>query len=123
MFKFSILDIHVHVIICCFNFYSYKTIYLLLKILNGKRNVQIIYNMTNFANFLFIFNRDTRKHIGTFENTERKLIKCELAILFKNTCLNENIFMNIDIYIYIDRKAYASWHDESPFKPLSTVLL
>ena len=38
--------------------------------LNDERNVQITYNMENFANFLFLFNQDTRKHIRTIENTE-----------------------------------------------------
>ena len=49
---------------------------------NGKRNVQIVYNMEHFGNFLFLFNQDTRKHIRTIENTEKKFIKCQLAILF-----------------------------------------
>ena len=44
-----------------------------------------------FANLLFLFNQDRRKHVGTIEYTEKKFIKCQLAILFNNTCLNENI--------------------------------
>ena len=29
------------------------------------------------------------------ENTEKKFIKCQLAILFNNTCLNKNIYIYI----------------------------
>ena len=79
----------------------YKSIYLLLKMLNGKRNVQITYNMENFENFLFLFNQDTRTHIRNIENTEKKFIKFQLAILFNNTCLNENILPSYTKYIYI----------------------
>ena len=45
-------------------------------------------NMENFANFSFLFNQNTRKHIRTNQNTEKKMIKCQLANLFNNTCLN-----------------------------------
>ena len=75
--------------------------------LNGKRNVLITCNMENFANFLFLFNQDTRKHIRNIENTEKKFIKCQLAILFNNTCLNENILPTYtNIYIYISFKHF-----------------
>ena len=63
--------------------------------LNGKRNVQITYNEENFANFSFLFNQDTRRHIRTIGNTEKKCIECQLAILFNNTCLNEYMYMYI----------------------------
>ena len=43
-----------------------------------------------------------RKHIRNIENTEKKFIKCQLAILFNNICLNEYI------YIYIDKRALCS---------------
>ena len=59
--------------------------------LNVERNVQRTYNMENFANFLFLFNQDTRKHIRNIENTEKKFIKCQLAILFNHTYWNTYI--------------------------------
>ena len=59
--------------------------------LNGKRNVLKTYNMKNFAIFLLLFIQDTWQHIRTIENTEKKFIKCQLAIFFNNTCFNENI--------------------------------
>ena len=73
--------------------------------LNGKRNIQITYNKENFANFLFLFNQNTRKHIRTIENTQEKISKCQLAIFFDNTCtcLNENIlapYINICMFIH-----------------------
>ena len=47
--------------------------------------------MENFANFLFLFNQETRKLIRNIENIEKKLINCQLAVVFNETCLNEDI--------------------------------
>ena len=48
--------------------------------------------MENFANFLFLFNQDTRKLIRNIENIEKKLINCQLAVVFNKTYM----------YIYIE---------------------
>ena len=56
------------------------------------------------ANFLFLLNQDTRKLIRNIENIEKKLIDCQLAVVFNKTCLNEDIlpvYSNTYIYIYI----------------------
>ena len=63
----------------------------MLKMLIIKLNVQITYNMVNYASFLFSLNQETWKHIRTIENTDKKIIKCQLAIPFNHACLNENI--------------------------------
>ena len=47
------------------------------------------YNMKNSANFLRLFNLDTQKYNRTIEITEKIFNKCQLAILFNNTCFNE----------------------------------
>ena len=50
--------------------------------------------MVNFKNFLFLFNQETRKLIRNIGNIEKKLTKCQLAVLFNET------YLNIYIYIY-----------------------
>ena len=58
--------------------------------------------MKNFANFLFLFNQETRRLIRKIENIEKKLINCQLAVLFNQTCLNEDILPTYtNIYTYI----------------------
>ena len=57
--------------------------------------------MENFANFLFLFNQETRRLIRNIENIEKKLINCQLAVVFNETCLNEDIlsiYTSINIY-------------------------
>ena len=57
--------------------------------------------MENFANFLFLFNQETRKLIRNIENIEKKLINCQLAVVFNETCLNEDILpIYTNIYMY-----------------------
>ena len=55
--------------------------------------------MENFANFLFIFNQETRKLIRNIENIEKKLLNCQLAVVFNETCLNDDI---LSIYTNIN---------------------
>ena len=60
--------------------------------------------MENFENFLFLFNQETGRLIRNIENIEKKLINCQLGVVFNKTCLNEYIlpiYTNIYIYIYI----------------------
>ena len=47
--------------------------------------------MSNFADFLFQFNPQTRQIIRKTENIEKKVINAELALLFNETCYNVNI--------------------------------
>ena len=63
--------------------------------------------MENFANFLFLFNQETRKLIRNIENIEKKLINCQLAVVFNETCLNEDILpIYTNIYmLYIQCRA------------------
>ena len=49
------------------------------------------YNMENFVSFLFKFGINIRKTIRLIENTDKKLINAELALLFNETCKNGNI--------------------------------
>ena len=59
----------------------------------------------NFANFLFLFNRETRKLIrNILKNIEKKLINYQLAIVFNETCLNIYIYLYLYIYISIARR-------------------
>ena len=53
--------------------------------------------ITATINLLYIYIY-ARKHIRTIENTEKKFIQCQSAILFNNTCLNEYIYLYIYIY-------------------------
>ena len=56
---------------------------------------------TNFGSFLFKFEIYIRKTIRLIESTDKKLINAELALLFNETCKNENILPRCtDIYIY-----------------------
>ena len=58
--------------------------------------------MENFGSFLFKFGINIRKTIRLIESTDKKLINAELALLFNETCKNENILPRYtDIYIYI----------------------
>ena len=61
--------------------------------------------MENFANFLFLFNQETRKLIRNIENIEKKLINCQLAVVFKETCLNEEILPIYTNILYIQCRA------------------
>ena len=47
--------------------------------------------MENFGSFLFKFGINIRKTIRLIESTDKKLINAELALLFNETCKNENI--------------------------------
>ena len=63
--------------------------------------------MESFANFLFLFNQETRKLIRYIENIEKKLINCQLAVVFNETCLNEDILsIYTNIYVYIHQYKY-----------------
>ena len=69
--------------------------------------------MENFANFLFLFNQETRKIIRNIENIDKKLINCQLAVVFNETCLNEDIlpiYTNIHIYIYLHKHLKHVWN-------------
>ena len=58
--------------------------------------------MENFANFLFVFSQETRRLIRNIENIDKKLINCQLAVVFNETCLNEDILpIYTNIYINI----------------------
>ena len=60
--------------------------------------------MKNFANFLFLFNQETRRLIRSIENIEKKLMNCQLAVVFNKICLNEDIlpiYTNIYLFIYL----------------------
>ena len=46
----------------------------------------------------------SRRLLRNIENIEKKLINCQLAAVFNETCLNEDIlpiYTNIYIYIYV----------------------
>ena len=47
--------------------------------------------MSNFAEFLHQFGPEIRQNIRKSENIEKKLINAELALVFNETCYNENI--------------------------------
>ena len=47
--------------------------------------------MENYGSFLFQFEINTRKTIRLIESTDKKLTNAELALLFNETCKNENI--------------------------------
>ena len=56
--------------------------------------------MENFGSFLFKFGINIRKTIRLIESTDKKLINAELALLFNETCKNENILPRYtDMYI------------------------
>ena len=57
----------------------------------------------NFGNLLYIQPENIFKNIRNIETTEKKLANAKIAVIFNNTCLNENLlprFFNIYIYIY-----------------------
>ena len=52
----------------------------------------------NFGNLLFHQPYNIRKHVGNIETNEKKLIQAKMAVVFNNTCINENLlptFTNI----------------------------
>ena len=67
--------------------------------------------MENFGSFLFKFEINIRKTNLLIESTDNKLINAELALLFNETCKNENIlpqYTDMKIYKYIHIDIYTS---------------
>ena len=53
--------------------------------------------MENFANFLVLFNQDTRRLIRNIANIEKKLIKCQPT----SCCIQRNMFeWRYSAYLY-----------------------
>ena len=65
-----------------------------------KRNIHEISLWKNFANILL--NQETRILIRNIENIEKKLINCQLDVIFNKTCLNEDI-----LHIYTHSITYT----------------
>ena len=61
--------------------------------------------MENFANFLFLFNQDTRRLISNIENIENKLINCQLAVVFNETCLNIYVCLQEHLMVLLPYEA------------------
>ena len=58
----------------------------------------------NFLNLLHIQPDNIKRNIRNIETTEKKLANAKIAVIFNNTCLNENLlprFSNIYIYIWL----------------------
>ena len=56
----------------------------------------------NFGNLLYIQPDNVKRNIRNIETTENKLANAKIAVIFSNTCLNENLlprFSNICIYL------------------------
>ena len=69
--------------------------------------------MLNFANFLYQYGSETRQLIRKIENTEKKIINAELALIFNETCYNENIlprYTNISYQKAFGKKARPPPH-------------
>ena len=52
----------------------------------------------NFGNLLFQQPYNIRKQVRNIETNEKKLIQTKMAVVFNNTCINENLpptFINI----------------------------
>ena len=45
----------------------------------------------NFGNLLYIQPENIKKNIRNIETTEKKLANAKIAVIFNNTCLNENL--------------------------------
>ena len=59
----------------------------------------------NFGELIYLQPDNVKKLLRKIENIEKKLANARVAILFNETCLNENIlpnFTNIYIYIYVN---------------------
>ena len=65
--------------------------------------VQVNRNVASFNTIIEILQNDQRKVklIRKYENTQKKIINNECAILFNKTCINERLLPKIYIYIYI----------------------
>ena len=56
----------------------------------------------NFGELIYLQPDNVKKLLRKIENIEKKLANARVAILFNETCLNENILPNFtNIYIYI----------------------
>ena len=42
-----------------------------------------------------------KRKIRNIETTEKKLVNAKIAVIFNNTCLNENLLRDFLIYIFI----------------------
>ena len=55
----------------------------------------------NFGNLLYIQPENIKRNIRNIETTEKKLANAKIAVIFNNTCLNENLLPRFsNIYIY-----------------------
>ena len=73
----------------------------------------------SFNTIIEILQNDQRKIklIRKYENTRKKIINNECAILFNKTCINESLLPKY-IYIYISRKLSPKWknfHEQKVF--------
>ena len=69
--------------------------------------VQVNRNVASFNTIIEILQNDQRKIklIRKYENTQKKIINNECAILFNKTCINERLLPKY-IYIYIFLNMY-----------------
>ena len=54
----------------------------------------------DFENLLYIQPENIKRNVGNIEPTEKKLANAKIAVIFNNTCLNENLLPQFsNIYI------------------------
>ena len=71
---------YIYNIICTY-ITSHICIYIYIGINRQNIFIQKCFVEHNFANFLFLFNQETRRLIRNIENIEKKLINCQLAVV------------------------------------------
>ena len=71
--------------------------------------IQVNRNVASFNTIIEILQNDQRKIklIRKYENTQKKTINNECAILFNKTCINERLLPKY-IYIYMCKYTYIS---------------
>ena len=85
--------------------------------------IQANRNVASFNTIIKILQNDQSKIklIMKYENTRKKIINNECAILFNKTCINEHLlpkYIHIYIYLYIYKKLSHKWknfHEQKVF--------